>query len=140
MVDRLMRCVEIAGAGGPEVLWPAERTVPEPAAGELLIEVHAAGVNRPDVLQRLGGYAPPAGASDLPGLEVAGRVAAVGAGCRRYQVGDVVCALAAGGGYAEFVNVPEPQVLPVPEGFSMVEAAGVPETFFTVWTLSLIHI
>jgi putative PIG3 family NAD(P)H quinone oxidoreductase len=134
VVDRLMRCVEIAGAGGPEVLRPAERPVPEPAAGELLIEVHAAGVNRPDVLQRLGGYAPPAGASDLPGLEVAGRVAAVGAGCRRYQVGDVVCALAAGGGYAEFVNVPEPQVLPVPEGFSMVEAAGVPETFFTVWT------
>jgi putative PIG3 family NAD(P)H quinone oxidoreductase len=134
VVDRLMRCVEIVGAGGPEVLTPAERAVPEPAVGELLIEVHAAGVNRPDVLQRLGGYAPPAGASDLPGLEVAGTVTAVGTGCRRFRVGDAVCALAAGGGYAEYVSVPEPQVLPVPEGFSMVEAAGVPETFFTVWT------
>ena len=96
--------------------------------------MHAAGVNRPDVLQRLGGYAPPPGASDLPGLEVAGRVVAIGAGCRRFAVGDAVCALVSGGGYAEFVNAPEPQVLPVPDGYSMVEAAGVPETFFTVWT------
>jgi putative PIG3 family NAD(P)H quinone oxidoreductase len=100
----------------------------------VLIEVHAAGVNRPDVLQRLGGYAPPPGASDLPGLEVAGRIVEVGPGCRRFAVGDAVCALAAGGGYAEFVNVPEPQVLPVPDGYSMIEAAGIPETFFTVWT------
>ncbi len=129
-----MRCVEIVGAGGPEVLRPARRPVPAPGAGELLIEVHAAGVNRPDVLQRLGGYAPPPGASDLPGLEVAGVVAATGPGCRRYAVGEPVCALAAGGGYAEYVAVPEPQVLPVPAGYSMVEAAGVPETFFTVWT------
>jgi putative PIG3 family NAD(P)H quinone oxidoreductase len=100
----------------------------------VLIEVHAAGVNRPDVLQRLGGYAPPPGASDLPGLEVAGRIVEVRPGCRRFAVGDAVCALAAGGGYAEFVNVPEPQVLPVPNGYSMIEAAGIPETFFTVWT------
>jgi NADPH2:quinone reductase len=134
VADRLMRCVEIDGAGGPEVLRPTERPVPEAGPNELLIEVHAAGVNRPDVLQRQGGYAPPPGASDLPGLEVAGIVAAVGPGCRRFAVGDAVCALAAGGGYAEHVAVPEPQVLPVPEGFSMVEAAGVPETFFTVWT------
>lgn len=129
-----MRCIELAGAGGPEVLRPARRPIPEAAPGEVLIEVHAAGVNRPDVLQRLGGYAPPPGASDLPGLEVAGRVAAIGAGCRRFAVGDTVCALVSGGGYAEFVNAPELQVLPVPDGYSMVEAAGVPETFFTVWT------
>jgi NADPH:quinone reductase len=134
VADREMRCVEIVGAGGPEVLQPTLRPVPEAGTGELLIEVHAAGVNRPDVLQRLGGYAPPPGASDLPGLEVAGIVTAVGAGCRRFAVGDAVCALAAGGGYAEYVAVPEPQVLPVPDGFSMVEAAGIPETFFTVWT------
>ncbi len=129
-----MRCIELAGAGGPEVLRPALRPRSEAAAGEVLIEVHAAGVNRPDVLQRLGGYAPPPGASDLPGLEVAGRVVAVGPGCRRFCLGDAVCALVSGGGYAEFVNAPEPQVLPVPDGYSMVEAAGVPETFFTVWT------
>ena len=129
-----MRCVELAGSGGPEVLQPTTRPVPEPGAGELLIEVHAAGVNRPDVLQRQGGYAPPPGASDLPGLEVAGRVVAVGPNCRRFAVGDAVCALLAGGGYAEHVNAPEPQVLPIPDGYSVVEAAGVPETFFTVWT------
>jgi putative PIG3 family NAD(P)H quinone oxidoreductase len=129
-----MRCVELAGSGGPEVLRPVRRPIPVPVAGEVLIEVHAAGVNRPDVLQRLGGYAPPPGASDLPGLEVAGRVVELGPGCRRFAVGDAVCALAAGGGYAEFVNVPEPQVLPVPDGYSMIEAAGIPETFFTVWT------
>ncbi len=134
MADREMRCVEIVGAGGPEVLRPTRRPVPAPGPGELLIEVHAAGVNRPDVLQRLGGYAPPPGASDLPGLEVAGVVAAVGPGCRRFAVGERVCALTAGGGYAEYVDVPEPQALPVPDGYSMVEAAGVPETFFTVWT------
>jgi putative PIG3 family NAD(P)H quinone oxidoreductase len=129
-----MRCVELAGSGGPEVLRPVRRPIPVPVAGEVLIEVHAAGVNRPDVLQRLGGYAPPPGASDLPGLEVAGRVVELGPGCRRFAVGDAVCALAAGGVYAEFVNLPEPQVLPVPDGYSMIEAAGIPETFFTVWT------
>lgn len=134
MVDRLMRCVEIVGAGGPEALRPVERPVPVAGPGEVLLEVHAAGVNRPDVLQRQGGYAPPPGASDLPGLEVAGIVRALGPGCRRYAVGDAVCALAAGGGYAEYVAAPEPQVLPIPEGFSMVEAAGIPETYFTVWT------
>jgi NADPH:quinone reductase len=133
-LPRDMACITLEGYGGPEVLKPARRPLPEPAPGELLIEVHAAGVNRPDVLQRQGGYAPPPGASDLPGLEVAGVVKATGAGCHRFAVGDPVCALAAGGGYAEFVSVPEPQALPIPDGYSMVEAAGVPETFFTVWT------
>jgi NADPH:quinone reductase len=133
-LPRDMACITLEGHGGPEVLKPARRPLPEPAPGELLIEVHAAGVNRPDVLQRQGGYAPPPGASDLPGLEVAGVVKATGAGCHRFAVGDPVCALAAGGGYAEFVSVPEPQALPIPDGYSMVEAAGVPETFFTVWT------
>jgi NADPH:quinone reductase len=133
-LPRDMACITLEGYGEPEVLKPARRPLPEPAPGELLIEVHAAGVNRPDVLQRQGGYAPPPGASDLPGLEVAGVVKATGAGCHRFAVGDPVCALAAGGGYAEFVSVPEPQALPIPDGYSMVEAAGVPETFFTVWT------
>ncbi len=129
-----MSCIELAGSGGPEVLRPARRPIPRPGPSELLIEVHAAGVNRPDVLQRLGGYAPPPGASDLPGLEVAGRVLEVGSGCERFAPGDAVCALLAGGGYATHAVAPEPQVLPVPEGYSFTEAAGVPETYFTVWT------
>ena len=129
-----MTAIEIAEPGGPEVLRPAERPRPAPGVGELLIEVAAAGVNRPDVLQRQGGYPPPPGASDFPGLEVAGTVAALGPGAHGWQIGDPVCALVSGGGYAEFCAAPTAQCLPVPEGFDMVQAAALPETFFTVWT------
>ncbi len=126
--------IRIREPGGPEVLVPETMPVPRPGAGELAIRVAAAGVNRPDVLQRKGGYPPPPGASELPGLEVAGTVVARGAGTRRFAIGDAVCALLAGGGYAEYCTVPEPQVLPVPGGLSVIEAAALPETFFTVWT------
>ncbi|HUK58900.1 MAG TPA: NAD(P)H-quinone oxidoreductase [Stellaceae bacterium] len=132
-VPASMSAIEIAGPGGPEVLRLVKRPVPPLAAGELLIAVEAAGVNRPDVLQRKGEYPPPPGASDLPGLEVAGRVAAIGLGVGRFKPGDAVCALVAGGGYAGFCAAPEAQCLPVPKGFSMAEAAALPETFFTVW-------
>ena len=129
-----MRAVEIARPGGPEVLVPARRPVPAAAAGEIVIAVRAAGVNRPDLLQREGRYPPPPGASDLPGLEVAGTVAARDDRARRFDIGDEVCALVAGGGYAEYCAVPEVQALPVPRGLGFVEAAAIPETFFTVWT------
>lgn len=129
-----MTAIEIAESGGPEVLRPVERPVPAPEAGEILIAVAAAGVNRPDIAQRRGLYPPPPGASDLPGLEVAGTVAAVGAGVTRWKEDDSVCALIAGGGYAEYAVAPAPQVLPVPNGLDMIQAAGIPETFFTVWT------
>jgi putative PIG3 family NAD(P)H quinone oxidoreductase len=129
-----MTAIEIAQPGGPEVLKPTTRPMPLPGAGEVLIEVKAAGVNRPDVQQRQGGYDPPPGASDIPGLEVAGRVAAVGLGVQKFRVGDEVCALVAGGGYATYCVAPVPQTLPVPKGLTMIEAAAVPETFFTVWT------
>jgi putative PIG3 family NAD(P)H quinone oxidoreductase len=128
-----MNVVEIAGPGGPEVLTLAERPVPQPGRGEVLIEVHAAGVNRPDVLQRLGKYPPPPGASDLPGLEVAGVVAAIGEGVQSPRPGEYVCALLAGGGYAEYVVAPAPQCLPVPRCLSVREAAALPEGVFTVW-------
>ena len=129
-----MRAVEIVRPGGPEVLVPTTRPLPVPGPAEVLIRVEAAGINRPDVLQRKGGYAPPPGASDLPGLEVAGTVAALGPDAGRWQVGDPVCALVSGGGYAEFCAAPVPQCLPIPPGLTMAEAGGVPETFFTVWT------
>ncbi len=128
-----MRAIEITRPGAPEVLKPATRPVPSPGENEVLIEVACAGVNRPDVLQRMGAYAPPPGASDLPGLEVAGRIVALGRGAEGWKVGDAVCALVAGGGYAEYVNAPAVQCLPVPRSLSMIEAAGLPETFFTVW-------
>jgi NADPH:quinone reductase len=129
-----MNCVVLDGFGGPEVLKPGRRPVPSIGAGEVLIKVAAAGINRPDVLQRQGNYTPPPGASDLPGLEIAGTIVAVGSGVRDWKVGDQAMALVAGGGYAEYCAVPAQQCLPVPKGFSMVEAAAVPETFFTVWT------
>jgi putative PIG3 family NAD(P)H quinone oxidoreductase len=129
-----MTAIEIAQPGGPEVLKPGRRPVPAPAAGEVLIEVAGAGVNRPDVLQRQGGYAPPPGASDIPGLEVAGKIVAVGDGAGSWKVGDSVCALVAGGGYAEYCAAPAPQCLPVPGKLDMIHAAALPETFFTVWT------
>jgi putative PIG3 family NAD(P)H quinone oxidoreductase len=128
-----MTAIEITEPGGAEVLKAAERPLPLPGAGEVLIEVAAAGVNRPDVLQRQGGYPPPPGASDIPGLEVAGRVAAIGLGVRHLKVGDAICALLAGGGYATYCVAPEAQCLPVPKDFTMVQAAALPETFFTVW-------
>jgi len=128
-----MRAVEISRPGGPEVLKLAELARPEPQASEILVKVSAAGVNRPDVLQRSGNYPVPPGASPLPGLEVAGEVAELGAAVKAWKRGDKVCALANGGGYAEFCAVPEGQALPVPKGWSMVDAASVPETFFTVW-------
>ncbi len=133
-VPTTMTAIEITAPGGPEALQPAERPVPQPGKGEVLIEVHAAGINRPDVLQRMGKYEPPPGASDIPGLEVSGIVAALGEGVTDIKVGDKVCALLAGGGYAEYVTAPSAQVLPIPAGLSMVEAACLPETFFTVWS------
>jgi NADPH2:quinone reductase len=129
-----MRAIEISTPGGPEVLRMVERPTPAPGSGELLVRVEAAGVNRPDILQRLGQYPPPPGISDLPGLEVAGTVSAVGPDVSRWREGDSVCALVAGGGYAEYCVVPEPQALPLPRGFRPGEAAAIPETFFTVWT------
>src|SRR5512134_628776 len=128
-----MRAVEIARPGGPEVLTPVERPLPQPKPNEVLIKVAAAGVNRPDVLQRMGSYAPPPDASDLPGLEVAGEVVFCGAAVTMWKPGDQVCALVHGGGYAEYCVTPEVQALPVPKGLGMVEAASLPETFFTVW-------
>ena len=131
-----MRAIEIAQPGGPEVLRPCERPAPEPKAGELLIAVQASGINRPDVLQRKGLYPMPPGVSDLPGLEVAGTVAAGSTedlAVAGLAIGDAVCALVAGGGYAEFCVAPTGQCLPIPKGLTMVEAASLPETFFTVW-------
>jgi NADPH:quinone reductase len=127
-----MRAVEISQPGGPEVLMPVSRQIPQPGNGCLLVKVHAAGVNRPDILQRRGLYPPPPGAPDIPGLEIAGEVIGM-EGAVRYKLGDKVCALLPGGGYAQFCTVHESNALPVPEGLSMVEAATVPETFFTVW-------
>jgi NADPH:quinone reductase len=129
-----MQAVEITGPGGPEVLRPAEVPVPQPAAGQILIRVEWAGVNRPDALQRAGLYAPPPTASPLPGLEAAGRVAAVGSGVSRWREGDAVCALLPGGGYAEYVVTPADHALPIPDGMAPREAACLPETFFTVWS------
>ncbi|MBN9678071.1 NAD(P)H-quinone oxidoreductase [Salipiger bermudensis] len=129
-----MRAVEISEPGGPEVLRPTTRPVPQPGHGEVVIQVAWAGVNRPDALQRAGRYAPPAGASDLPGLEASGTVSAVGPGVTWPAVGDAVCALLPGGGYAEYVVTPAAHCLPVPEGMGLREAACLPETYFTVWS------
>jgi putative PIG3 family NAD(P)H quinone oxidoreductase len=131
---RIMIVIEIREPGGPGVLTPAERPRPAPGPGEVLIKVAAAGVNRPDVMQRLGTYPPPPGASDIPGLEVAGTIDEVGAEVRGWRAGDRVCALVAGGGYAEYCVAPAPQCLPVPRGMAFTAAAAIPETFFTVWT------
>jgi NADPH2:quinone reductase len=133
MIPKEMRAVEIARPGGPEVLRLVERPVPAPKASEILIKVAAAGVNRPDVLQRSGNYPVPPDASDLPGLEVAGEVAALGSSVRALKPGDRVCALVHGGGYAEYCVAPEVTALPIPKGWTLVEAASLPETFFTVW-------
>jgi len=129
-----MTAIEITAPGGPEVLKPTTRPLPVPKPGEILIKVAAAGVNRPDVAQRAGSYPPPPGASDLPGLEVAGEVVAVAADVTDWKVGDRACALTSGGGYAEYCVAPGSQALPIPKGLSLTEAAALPETFFTVWT------
>ena len=129
-----MTAVEITRPGGPEVLEPCTRPVPVPGTGQIVIAVAYAGVNRPDALQRAGNYAPPPGASPLPGLEAAGTVVAVGPGVDRWQIGDKVCALLPGGGYAEYVATPAVHALPIPVGMGLREAACLPETFFTVWT------
>ena len=129
-----MTAIEIVSPGGPDVLQPTTRAVPQPGHGEVLVKVAAAGVNRPDVLQRAGGYPPPPGASDIPGLEIAGEVVQVGPGVDQWAVGDAVCALVSGGGYAEYCTAPAAQCLPIPGNLSVEEAAALPETFFTVWT------
>jgi putative PIG3 family NAD(P)H quinone oxidoreductase len=128
-----MTAIAISEPGGPLVLKPEKRDLPQPGQGEILIRVKAAGVNRPDVQQRKGLYPPPPGASDLPGLEAAGEVAALGEGVHRWQVGDQVTALTPGGAYAEYCRVHENNALPIPHGFTFTEAAAIPETFFTVW-------
>jgi len=133
-IPATMRAVEITEPGGPEVLRVGERAVPEPGEEEVLIKVAAAGINRPDVMQRTGMYPPPPGASDIPGLEIAGTVAALGPDASGVQEGDLVCALVTGGGYAEYCTAPASLCLPVPEGMSAVQGAAIPETFFTVWT------
>ncbi len=129
-----MIAIEITEPGGPDVLRPVKLSVPRPGPNEVLVKVAAAGVNRPDALQRAGGYPPPPGAPATPGLEVAGTIVEVGQDTREWQVGDQLCALLAGGGYAEYAVVPAPQALPLPNGYNMVQAAALPETFFTVWT------
>ena len=133
-LPQTMQAIDPAAPGGPEVLVPVERPVPRPGAGEVLIRVAAAGVNRPDVLQRRGGYPPPPGAPSIPGLEVAGEIVAVGEGIDDVTLGQPVCALLAGGGYAEYAVAPYGQCLPVPDALTMVEAAALLETLFTVWT------
>src|SRR5476649_1516346 len=129
-----MIAIEIREPGGPEVLVPVERPTPVPGSGEILIKVAAAGVNRPDVFQRLGRYPPPPGITDIPGLEVSGFIEQMGPDVSGWHLGDAVCALVAGGGYAEYCVAPSPQCLPVPRGLDIVAAAGIPETFLTVWT------
>ncbi|MGH1458411.1 MAG: NAD(P)H-quinone oxidoreductase [Paracoccaceae bacterium] len=133
-MSETMRAIEITKAGGPEVLKPCTRPVPSPEAGQVVIKVAYAGVNRPDALQRAGAYAPPPGASDLPGLEASGEIVALGEGAQGWAIGDQVCALLPGGGYAEYVATPAAHCLPVPEGMDLREAACLPETFFTVFS------
>ena len=130
LLPKEMRCIEIQA----QKLVPATRPVPKPKAGEVLVKVAAAGVNRPDVLQRKGGYPPPPGVTDIPGLEISGTIVALGRGATGFKVGAEVCALVAGGGYAEYCVVPAPQCLALPKGVDIVTAAGIPENYFTVWT------
>ncbi|MCO4317571.1 NAD(P)H-quinone oxidoreductase [Phyllobacterium sp. 21LDTY02-6] len=128
-----MTAIEITAPGGPRVLKAAERAVPEPGDNEILVRVRAAGVNRPDVLQRQGHYPPPPGASDIPGLEIAGEIVATGSRVTRFRPGERVTALVAGGGYAQYCAVHETNALPIPAGYGFIEAAAIPETYFTVW-------
>jgi NADPH2:quinone reductase len=128
-----MTAIAIRTPGGPEMLVPEERPTPSPGAGEILVKIAAAGVNRPDVMQRKGLYPPPQGTTDIPGLEIAGEVVALGSGAQRFKLGDMVTALVVGGGYAQYCAVHESNALPVPKGLSLIEAAAIPETYFTVW-------
>ncbi len=132
-IPATMTAIGINASGGPEMLVPMDRPVPQPGEGEILVKVAAAGVNRPDVMQRQGLYPPPPGASDIPGLEIAGTVAATGSGAKRWKVGNAITALVTGGGYAQYCVAHETHALPWPTGFSAAEAASIPETFFTVW-------
>src|ERR1700736_2925161 len=134
LVPETMKAVEIAAPGGPEQLRLATRPVPQPASGEVLVRVAAAGVNRPDVMQRQGRYPPPPGASDIPGMEIAGTIVALGADVTRFVIGDEITALLPGGGYAEYAVASVPICLPIPDGLTLQQAAALPETFFTVWT------
>ena len=129
-----MECIEILDYGGPEKLQLTKRQIPEIKEGEVLIKVHAAGVNRPDIMQRQGLYPPPPGASDIPGLEISGEIVSINSSLKNFKIGDKVCALVSGGGYATYCVAPEKQILPIPKGLTYIEAAGIPETFFTVWT------
>jgi putative PIG3 family NAD(P)H quinone oxidoreductase len=133
-IPATMKAIEISQPGGPEVLRPCQRPVPTPGEGEVLVKVAAAGVNRPDVLQRMGVYPPPPGASDLPGLEIAGEVVALGPKATGVKIGEKVCALVAGGGYAEYCTAPAAVCMPIPKGFDAVQAAATPETWMTVWS------
>src|SRR5277367_125076 len=133
-VPHEMTVIEIAAPGGPEVLKLAKRPIPQPGEGEVLVQVAAAGVNRPDVMQRQGRYPPPPGASDLPGMEIAGQIVALGPEVSGLSVGDKITSLLPGGGYAAYAIAAAPLCMPIPEGLSMVEAAAIPETFMTVWT------
>jgi len=132
-LPKTMRAIEISHTGGPEVLTPTSRPVPEPGPGEILVKVEAAGINRPDIGQRKGVYPAPPGVTDIPGLEVGGEVVKIGEAVTGWKTGDRLCALVAGGGYAEYCLAPEPQCLPVPKGLNIIEAAAIPETYFTVW-------
>jgi NADPH:quinone reductase len=134
IIPATMTAIDPAGPGGPEVLAPVTRPVPKPGAGEVLVKVAAAGVNRPDVLQRMGLYPMPPGAPTIPGLEIAGTIVAVADDVSRWRIGDQVCALVAGGGYAEYCTAPSGQCLPIPAGMAATDAAGLPETWFTVWS------
>ncbi len=134
LIPKTMTSIGISAPGGPDVLQPMRRPMPVPAVGEVLVQVVGAGVNGPDVYQRQGLYPPPPGVTDIPGLEIAGRIVAVGEGVQSWRVGDAVCALVAGGGYAEYCAAPESHCLPIPEGLEITEAAALPETVFTVWT------
>jgi NADPH:quinone reductase len=133
-VQEMMMAIDPAQPGGPEVLQPVERPVPTPVAGQVLVKVAACGINRPDVMQRKGMYPPPPGAPTIPGLEIAGEIVALGEGVDQIMLGQRVCALVAGGGYAEYCCAPAGSCLPVPDALTMVEAAAMPETLFTVWT------
>ncbi len=132
-LPQTIKLIAITQHGGPDVLRPVNAPMPRPGAGQLLIKVAAAGVNRPDVIQREGRYPPPPGASPIPGLEIAGEVVELGAGASRYRLGDQVTALVTGGGYAEYCVADEPTALPFPAGYDAIRAAALPETFFTVW-------
>ena len=132
--NSIMQFIDLKGAGGPEMLVPQKQEVPSPGVGEVLVKVGSAGVNRPDVMQREGNYAPPPGASTIPGLEISGTVIQLGSRVTEFNIGNRVCALVSGGGYAEYCVAPVPQTLPIPDGITMLEAGGIPETFFTVWT------